>query len=103
MALTISARDNARKKVWEIKLEGEVDVSNAHLFKKQLEALLGEIKQDIEIDLADLSYIDSTGLGVIIGVYGSIKKDGYSVKLTNPRDNVKKLLNISGLNKILCL
>jgi len=102
MALTINANNNAGGGIWEFKLIGEVDISNAHLFKKQLETALAEKKQNITIDLSDLSYIDSTGLGVIIGAYGSIKKDGFSVKVTNPRDNVKKLLSISGLDKILC-
>ena len=101
MALTIKANNNTEVGVWEFKLVGEVDISNAHLFKKQLETSLAEKKQNITIDLSDLSYIDSTGLGVIIGAYGSIKKDGYCIKVTNPRDNVKKLINISGLDKIL--
>lgn len=102
MALTINANNNTEAGIWEFKLVGEVDISNAHLFKKQLETALAEKKQNITINLSELGYIDSTGLGVIIGAYGSIKKDGFSVKVTSPRDNVKKLLNISGLDKILC-
>ena len=102
MALSINANNNAENKVWEFKLVGEVDISNAHLFKKQLETALGEKRQNITIDLSGLSYIDSTGLGVIIGTYGSIQKDGFTIKLLNPRENVKKLLRISGLDKKLC-
>ena len=102
MALTINSNDNTDTGIWEFKLVGEVDISNAHLFKKQLESALAEKRQNISIDLSNLTYIDSTGLGVIIGAYGSIKKEGYSIKVTNPRDNVKKLLNISGLDTILC-
>ena len=102
MALSINANSSEEKSVWEFNLVGEVDISNAHYFKKQLEVALKEKKQNITIDLSELTYIDSTGLGVIIGVYGTIKKDGLSIKVLNPRDNVKKLLNISGLDKILC-
>jgi len=102
MALSIKENNNAEKGVWEFKLAGEIDISNANTFKKQLESALAEIKQSITIDVSELNYIDSTGLGVIIGAYGSIKNDGYCVKVLNPKDNVKKLLNISGLDKILC-
>ena len=102
MTLSINANNNKEKGVWEFSLVGEVDISNAHYFRKQLETALAECKQNITIDLAELQYIDSTGLGVIIGVYGSVKKDGLSVKVLNPKDNVKKLLVISGLDKILC-
>ena len=102
MALSINADNNRESGVWEFKLIGEVDISNAQYFKKQLETALAEARQNITIDLDELSYIDSTGLGVIIGAYGSIKNDGLAIKVINPRDNVKKLLNISGLSKILC-
>ena len=102
MALSINANNNKETGVWEFKLIGEVDISNAQYFKKQLETALAEARQNITIDLSELAYIDSTGLGVIIGAYGTIKKDGLGIKLLNPRENVKKLLNISGLSKILC-
>ena len=102
MALSISANNSEENSKWEFTLVGEVDISNAHYFKRQLEAALKEKRQSITIDLADLTYIDSTGLGVIIGAYGSIKKEGLTIKVLNPRENVKKLLNISGLDKILC-
>jgi len=102
MTLSINANNNKEKGLWEFGLVGEVDISNAHYFRKQLETALAECKQSVTIDLAELNYIDSTGLGVIIGVYGSVKKDGLSVKVLNPKENVKKLLIISGLDKILC-
>ena len=102
MTLSINANNNTEKGIWEFSLVGEVDISNAHYFRKQLETALAEVRQSITIDLAELNYIDSTGLGVIIGIYGSIKKEGRSVKVLNPKDNVKKLLVISGLDKILC-
>ena len=102
MALSINANNNIERRVWEFSLVGEVDISNAHYFRKQMETALAECKQDITVDFSGLNYIDSTGLGVIIGVYGVVKKDGYSVKVVNPKENVKKLLIISGLDKILC-
>jgi len=102
MAISINANNNTEKGVWEFRLVGEVDISNAHFFKKQLEAALEEKRQNIEINLSELNYIDSTGLGVIIGVYGDIKNDGLTVKLKEPKDSVKKLLGISGLDKVLC-
>ena len=102
MTLSIDADNNTENGVWEFKLAGEMDISNAHLFKNRLETALAEKKQDINIDLSELDYIDSTGLGVIISIYITIKKEGHSVKLQKPKDNVKKLLSITDLDKILC-
>ena len=100
MALTIIANNNKKKKVWEVKLLGEVDISNAHLFRSQLETALTEARQNITIDLADLNYIDSTGFGVIMGTHTSIKNDGFGIKILNPKDSIKKLLNVTGMDKI---
>lgn len=102
MSLMVNATNNTESKVWEFSLAGEIDISNADGFKTKLEDAMADTKQDITVDLSELNYIDSTGLGVIIGIYSVIKKDGYSIKVLNPRDNVRKLLAISGLDKILC-
>ena len=99
--LEVNAANNTERSVWEIKLAGEIDIANADVLKNQIAESLAEAKQDIELDLWGLSYIDSTGLGVIMGAYAAAKKDGYSLKLLSPKDNVKKLLNISGLDKII--
>lgn len=102
MSLTINAANNTENNAWEFTLAGEIDISNAEGFKTKLEDAMAEVRQNITIDLSELNYIDSTGLGVIIGVYSAIKKDGFCIKVLNPRDNVRKLLTISGLDKILC-
>ena len=102
MAFIIDRTNNTENNTWEFTVAGEIDISNAKDFKANLESSLAEVCQSIRIDLSELKYIDSTGLGVIIGVYSTIKKEGHNVKVVNPRDNVKKLLTISGLDTVLC-
>ena len=102
MTLSIDVNDNTEKGTWEIKLIGEIDINNAQIFQGRLETALSGKRQDITLDLSDLEYIDSTGLGVIIGTYTSIDDEGLKIKIVNPKNNVKKLLNISGLDKIFC-
>ncbi|MDR0853545.1 MAG: STAS domain-containing protein [Clostridiales Family XIII bacterium] len=102
MALSVNANFSEEKDSWEIKVSGEVDISNAQEFKSKLDGALELRRSDLLIDLSSLNYIDSTGLGVIIGTFGTVKKEGLTVKLINPRENVRKLLNISGLDKVLC-
>ncbi|MCL2492478.1 MAG: STAS domain-containing protein [Clostridiales bacterium] len=101
MAISIQVTDNAAEKRWDISLAGEVDIATAPSVRERLSAALAEKKQNILIDLTDLDYIDSTGLGVIISVYGGIRADGLSVKLKNPKAGVRKLLSISGFDKSL--
>ncbi|MDR1028326.1 MAG: STAS domain-containing protein [Clostridiales Family XIII bacterium] len=102
MSLSISGDFNEAEDLWLLKLSGEIDISNAHHLKKQLETAYEQTRANIAIDLADLNYIDSTGLGVIIGAYGVMRGAGHRIILRRPKENVKKLLRITSLDKVLC-
>lgn len=102
MSLSINGNYDETAGEWCFKLIGEVDISNAHQLKKQLETAYGEHASDIAVDVSSLSYIDSTGLGVIIGVYGNMKESGHRIRLLEPRENIRKLLRITSLDKVLC-
>lgn len=100
MSLKINSQYNNEN--WEFKVIGEVDISTSSLFRTNLEKAYSEKKADFIIDISDLSYMDSTGLGVIIGAYGRMKENGNKITLLNPRNNIKKLLSITSLDKVLC-
>ena len=52
---------------WFIKVEGEVDVYTAGQLKEVFNAVIEEKKENIKINANRLEYIDSTGLGILIG------------------------------------
>jgi anti-sigma B factor antagonist len=54
----------------------------------------------MKINLDTLDYIDSTGLGVMIGVLKKLKMDNKEIYILNPKSNVKKIFTITGLDKI---
>jgi anti-sigma B factor antagonist len=101
MSLSINGNYDEVRNRWDFDLIGEIDISNAHQLKKQLETAYQAHGTNIYLDLAHLSYIDSTGLGVIIGVYGEIRGNGHKTIIVNPKDNIKKLLRITSLDKVL--
>jgi anti-sigma B factor antagonist len=101
MSLSISGNYDEQNSRWDFDLVGEIDISNAQQLKQQLEAAYGANPANIYLDLEHLSYIDSTGLGVIIGVYGAIRGNGHKTIILNPKDNVRKLLRITSLDKVL--
>ncbi len=55
---------------------------------------------DMKINLSNLDYIDSTGLGVMIGVLKKIKSEEKEIYIINTKSNVKKIFTITGLDKI---
>jgi anti-sigma B factor antagonist len=101
MSLSINGNYDESNDKWKFDLIGEMDISNAHQLKQQLETAYETHPADIYLDLEHLSYIDSSGLGVIIGVYGSIRSKDNKIIIINPRSNVKKLLRVTSLDKVL--
>lgn len=102
MSLQMKSSYNEKLEQWELIAKGEVDISTAPQLRESLDGAYQEIKADILLRLDELNYIDSTGLGVIIGAYGRMQETDNRIKLINPKDNIKKLLNITSLDRILC-
>ena len=50
-----------------VEVEGEIDVSNAAELRSALDEAIKCAVYDIEIDFSKVSYIDSTGIGVLVG------------------------------------
>ncbi len=102
MSLQLQSSYNNELDQWELTAKGEVDISTAPQLRKYLDGAYQEKKADILLLLDELNYIDSTGLGVIIGAFGRMQESENRIKLVNPRDNIKKLLSITSLDRILC-
>lgn len=102
MSLMIRSSFNEKVKKWDIFAAGEVDISTAPQLREILDQTYGEKRADILLHFDDLAYIDSTGLGVIIGALSRMQTQGNKIALVNPKDNIKKLLSITSLDRILC-
>ena len=68
-----------------------------------LEAASGSIQQNVlncVIDISELRYINSSGIGVLITILTKFRNKGGEVYLMRPSENVQKLLVITKLNAI---
>ncbi|TQQ84595.1 anti-sigma factor antagonist [Peptacetobacter hominis] len=100
MSIKLNSVFDSRNDSWMIEVEGELDVSTAEKFKAELYRLEEEKQADMRINLSGLDYIDSTGLGVMVGVLKRLKVNNKGIYLNNPKSNVKKIFEITGLDKI---
>lgn len=100
MSLEINKRFDEMKSIWDIQLIGDVDIQSSSHLKEEINGMLNQVETDLMIDCASLSYIDSTGLGVLIGVLKRVKNVEKEITIVNAQTNIKKLLGITGLDKI---
>ncbi|ABR46251.1 anti-sigma-factor antagonist [Alkaliphilus metalliredigens QYMF] len=100
MSLSVNKQFNDEENLWTVQLAGEVDIYTAGQLKEAFIKMIEERKETIKIDCEELVYIDSTGLGVLIGALKRLKQEKKEIMLFNIKPSIKKLLNITGLDKI---
>lgn len=100
MSLKIKKDFNYNNNYWLIELEGEIDIYTVRQLKEVLTSITEEKKENIKIDANKLEYIDSTGLGVLIGTLKKLKEEDKNLIISNIKPNIMKLLKITGLDKI---
>lgn len=101
MSLQMVSSFDLSSNCWKIELSGEIDISTADIFRETLEKIYHEKKNNIILHFDHLDYIDSTGLGVIIGAYGKMKENNNRIQILNPKKNIQKLLIITDLDQML--
>ena len=72
-----------------VELEGEVDIHSASQFKRAVAQALDEGTRRIIIDLAKVSFIDSTALGVVVGGLKGVKAHGGSLDVVCPDECIR--------------
>ncbi|WP_394022352.1 STAS domain-containing protein [Anaerococcus martiniensis] len=82
-----------------IKLIGDLDVYSEDEFKSFIDEEINPNK-DVRIDLKELDYLDSTGLGMFMNIYKMVNENGKEIKIINAKDNIQKLFKITDLTDL---
>ncbi len=79
-------------------LSGKITLGeDGNLLKDKLQSLLHQNKKNILFNLAQVSYVDSAGLGAIVSAYTTVTREGGSLKLANVTKKLQDLLSITKL------
>lgn len=84
-----------------VHLSGEIDVYTAPKLKDTLLPLLKQQGTSLEVDLSNVTYMDSTGLGVFVNALKLSKEYESQLTLINLQDRVFRLFQITGLHEIM--
>lgn len=98
MDLTLNTHTEANRTVLEV--AGEVDVYTGPTLRDRISDLLDSGAHDLVVDLGRVDFIDSTGLGVLVGALNKAKELGGSLQLVCAQERVLKLLRITGLDQV---
>ncbi len=84
-----------------IQIFGELDHHSAPMLARELDRAInsGNVRE-LRLDLAKMTFMDSSGIGVLIGRYKRLKKSGAVLSIVNPTKVVDRIFRMSGLYQI---
>ena len=96
--LSLSTRTEGEQTVLEV--GGEIDVYTAPKLREQFTQLVDEGRHEIVVDLESVAFLDSTGLGVLVGGLKRVRAHEGSLRLVCNQERILKIFRITGLTKV---
>ena len=88
--------------VLSVKLMGEIDHHSAVGVRADIDSLIFESRpRKIVLDLSEISFMDSSGLGLIMGRYALARDLGCAMALRSPSVAVMKILTLAGMERMI--
>lgn len=73
---------------------------DAQIFRDEIHKLIEDDKKNIVIDLGKVKFMNSSGLGILIGGLTTVRKNDGDIKLCNASKKIDSLLMVSQLNRV---
>ena len=87
--------------ILKIKLRGEIDHHSAVAVRVAIDDMIRSKRPaELLIDMSAVDFMDSSGLGLIMGRYNTMKEIGGTVVVTDPSPATEKIMNLAGLERI---
>ena len=101
MDLTISVHANGKSRV--VRMEGSCDLATAPRLRQTLQPLTPPDVDEVVLDVSALEFIDSTGLGVVLGAMRRLREGGGTLRIAGANGIVRRVLEITDLDKVIPL
>lgn len=83
-----------------IRVSGEVDIQTSPILDDHLQRVLAEGHDSLVIDLSEVTFLDSTGLSVLINALKRCQGAGGRMRLESPRPHVRRVFEVTGLSDV---
>jgi anti-sigma B factor antagonist len=99
---TFAAREGDEDGTWILAVAGEIDVATSPELRRELHQLADREPASLVLDLSDVTFIDSSGLGVLVGALKRLREEdrGDILVLEGLQEPVRKVFDITGLTDL---
>lgn len=101
MDLTITVDANASSRI--VRMGGSCDLATAPRLRQTLQPFVPPEVNEVVLDVTDLDFIDSTGLGVVLGAMRRLREGGGALRIAGAGGIVRRVLEITDLDKVIPL
>ena len=85
-----------------VRIRGELDHHSAEQMRAELDELIADERvQHLVIDMRGLTFMDSSGIGVLIGRYRTLARRKGTVSVQNMSPQIERVFQLSGLHQII--
>lgn len=98
MDLTLQTREESGRTV--VAVGGEIDVYTAPKLRDKISEVVAAGHRDLVVDLEKVEFLDSTGLGVLVGGLKKVRAEDGSLSLVCSQERLLKIFRITGLAKV---
>jgi anti-sigma B factor antagonist len=96
--LSVTSREQGGRTV--VVVGGEIDVYTAPVLRERLNELVAEGHHQLVVDMESVEFLDSTGLGVLVGGLKKVRQHDGSLHLVCTQEKILKVFRITGLTKV---
>ena len=98
MDVSVTSKDVGDRTVVDV--SGEIDVYTASVLREQLANLVDAGRTDLVVDLTAVKFMDSTGLGVLVGVLKKVRAHDGRLQLVIDSERLLKVFRITALTQV---
>jgi anti-sigma B factor antagonist len=96
----LSISSDVREEVTVVHVGGEIDVYTAPVLREHLDEHISQGRNQLVVDLGAVSFMDSTGLGVLVGRLKLVRVKNGTLRLVCSSERILKVFSITGLDKV---
>jgi len=100
MQMQLAVKDLTEKNASIVEVTGQIHLLEARELEQRLEEVLNNDRPNIVLDITDVSFIASDGLGVLIKIRGDARRSGGTLRIVEPPEPVLGVFRTTRLTKL---
>lgn len=100
MASPVIAADRDDRRA-RLVLGGELDMAARFQAEQALDQLLAEPVEQLVVDLGEVTFVDSTGMGLVLELHDRARSEGFKLRLLRGPDEVQRVFELAGVADVL--